>query len=183
MVVAETMAALAVAKAAVSGVKSVIETCKDVSEISGQIDQMFHASEQINAKLTPKHKTAYNNYLTQKLNDGDEIEGESFSDVASEIIEKKQLDEQLDQMARMLNRRFGADTWDTIIETRETRIKENKVKRAKAKVKFIAKKEHDRVVMLKWLKGIGQTIIVSGVLVGFYFWIKYLISCAGKCFK
>ena len=50
MVVAETMAAIALARSAVSGVQSVINTCKDVSEISGQIDQMFHAHEQVKKK-------------------------------------------------------------------------------------------------------------------------------------
>jgi predicted CopG family antitoxin len=183
MVVAETMAAIALAKAAVSGVKSVIDTCKDVSEISGQIDQMFHASEQIDKKLGDKGKSAYNQYLNSKLKDGEEAGGESFSDVAAEIIEKKQLEEQLDQMRKMLNRRFGADTWEDILELREERQKTNKIKRKKAKEKYLAKREHDRILYKKIFNGVWQTIVVSGAVGGLIWWLSFLSKCAGSCFK
>ena len=80
MVVAETMAAIALARSAVSGVQSVINTCKDVSEISGQIDQMFHAHEQVHKKSSAKGNKEWNNYLTQKLKDGGEEEGGAVDD-------------------------------------------------------------------------------------------------------
>ena len=159
MVVAETMAAIALAKAAVSGVKSVIDTCKDVSEVAGQIDQMFHASEQIDKKLGDKGKSAYNQYLNSKLK------------------------EQLDQMRKMLNRRFGPDTWEDILELREERQKTNKIKRKKAKEKYLAKREHDRVLYKKIFKGVWQTIVVSGAVGGLIWWLSFLSKCAGSCFK
>jgi|TARA_R110000787_G_scaffold101755_1_gene207355 hypothetical protein len=183
MVVAETMAAIALAKGAVSGVKSVINTCKDISEISGQIDQMFQAHEQVHKKSSAKGNEAWNNYLTQKLKDGDEEEGESFSDVTAEIIEKKQIEEQMVAMQRMLNKRFGPDTWNEIVDLREERQKENKIKRSKAKEKFLVDRERKRKRMKYWLQQAGNTIILITAVVGIWWWLSYLIECAGKCFK
>ena len=148
--------AIALAKGAVSGVKSVINTCKDISEISGQIDQMFQAHEQVHKKSSAKGNEAWNNYLTQKLKDGDEEEGESFSDVTAEIIEKKQIEEQMVA---------------------------NKIKRSKAKEKFLVDRERKRKRMKYWLQQAGNTIILITAAVGIWWWLSYLIECAGKCFK
>tara|TARA_R100001369_G_scaffold31184_1_gene55266 strand:+ start:340 stop:888 length:549 start_codon:yes stop_codon:yes gene_type:complete len=182
MVVAETMAAIALARSAVSGVQSVINTCKDVSEISGQIDQMFHAHEQVHKKSSAKGNKEWNNYLTQKLKDGGEEEGESFSDITAEIIEKKQIEEQLEQMKRMLNKRFGPDTWIDIVELREKRMAENKIKRAKSKVKFLEDREIKRKKTIKVLEWIMNASILIITLGGFALFLRYLAKCAGNCF-
>jgi len=182
MVVAETMAAIALAKSAVNGVQSVINTCKDVSEISGQIDQMFHAHEQVKKKHNVKGNKEWNNYLTQKLKDGEEEEGESYSDITAEIIEKKQIEEQLEHMKRMLNKRFGPDTWIDIVELREKRIAENKVKRAKAKVKFLKDREIKKERTLKVLEWIMNASVIILSVGGMIVFLTYISKCSGDCF-
>ena len=176
MVVAETMAAIALAKGAVSGVKSVIDTCKDISEISGQIDQMFHAHEQVHKKSSAKGNKEWNTYLTQKLKDGEEAEGESMSDITAEIIEKKQIEEQLLQMQRMLNRRFGPDTWNDILDLRAKRKAENKIKRKKAKEEYLERREVKRKKTIYWLHQIGNTLLLVGV-VFIYLNVSYIFKC------
>jgi len=182
MVVAETMAAIALAKSAVNGVQSVINTCKDVSEISGQIDQMFHAHEQVKKKHNVKGNKEWNNYLTQKLKDGEEEEGESYSDITAEIIEKKQIEEQLEHMKRMLNKRFGPDTWIDIVELREKRMAENKIKREKSKVKFLKDREIKKERTLKVLEWIMNASVIILSVGGMIVFLKYISNCAGDCF-
>tara|TARA_B110000211_G_C13830469_1_gene443296 strand:- start:79 stop:654 length:576 start_codon:yes stop_codon:yes gene_type:complete len=176
--------AVTLGKSAVEGCAKVINNCKDPSEISGHLDQLFKAQydlEQQNKKN--KGNTAYGTYLKSKLSDGDEAVGESISDVTAEVIHEKQLQEQIAAMARMLNRRFGPDTWDDILDLREERQKENKIKRKKAKEKFLEKQEQTRKLTKKVLAGIWQTIVVTTAIVGLWWWLSYLITCAGSCFK
>ena len=47
MVVAETLAGLALVNSAVKGIRSVIGTCKDVSEIADQIDSVFKGTKEV----------------------------------------------------------------------------------------------------------------------------------------
>ena len=44
MVIAETLAGIALVKSAVDGIKSAIGTARDVSEIAHQIDNLFELS-------------------------------------------------------------------------------------------------------------------------------------------
>ena len=110
------------------------------------------------------------------------FEGESISDITAEIIHQKQIEEQITRMQRMLNKRFGPDTWDEIIELRETRRKENKVKRAKAKEAFLERQAITRKRTLYWLQQAGNTIILGLCVAGLWWGLAYLVECAGKCF-
>jgi hypothetical protein len=85
-------------------------------------------------------------------------------------------------MKRMLNKRFGPDTWIDIVELREKRMAENKVKREKAKVKFLEDREIKRkktIKILEWLMNASILIITLG---GFALFLRYLAKCAGDCF-
>lgn len=175
MVVAETMAALAVAKGAVSGVKAVIETCKDVSEVAGHIDQMFNARDQVDKKMTKKGNAEWNEYLKGKLKDGEEQEGESISDITAEVIEKKQIEEQIEHMRRMLNRRFGSGTWDEILALREQRIAENKIKRKKARIRRAREKEEMKEFYAKVWMWCWQIPTVAGMLLAMW-WTLSVVS-------
>ena len=47
MVVAETLAGIALVKGAVDGIKSAIATAKDVSDIAHDIDKLFEGEQQV----------------------------------------------------------------------------------------------------------------------------------------
>ena len=135
VMVAEILAGIALAKSAVSGVKSMIDTAKGVNDIAHHLDDLFKGQAQVKQKQKKDGKKGnkeWNIYLTEKLHDEKEAEGTSISDITAEVIEQKQIEEQIQAMAKMLNKRFGASTWDEIIELRKKRIEEAKEARKKA---------------------------------------------------
>ena len=172
MVVAETLAGIALAKSAVSGVKSMINTCKDINEISHHLDDLFKGHEQISKKTAQQKKgnKEWNIYLTEKLHDKEEEEGTSISDVTAEIIEQKQIEEQIQSMAKMLNKRFGANTWDEILELRKKRVEEAKERKKKRiqEIKTQAKESRIfwRKVLIESSKVVGIIFLIFGMYWG-----------------
>ena len=83
-----------------------------------------------------------------------------------ETVDEKVCQEQMRQVMRLLNRRFGNDTWDHIL------IERDKKKKAyeKAKTRQKEKSEH---LWKKSLEIIGGTIAVIAALVGMIFYIIY----------
>ena len=53
MVVAETLAGIALVNSAVKGIRSVIGTAKDVSEIADQIDSIFQGRKEVKQSSHP----------------------------------------------------------------------------------------------------------------------------------
>ncbi len=159
--------AITLGKSAVDGISKVIGTAKDPSEVAGHLDQLFKAHHD-HASLQKKYKnnTEWNKHLTQQLDDGDEIPGESISDVTAEVIHQKQIEEQIYKAKLMINRRFGRNTWNEILELREKRIEENKIKRKKAKEAFKEHQEAQREFWGKvWLFTWQSFVVVAGILV------------------
>jgi hypothetical protein len=52
--IAETMAGIALVKGAVDGIKSMIGTCNDISDIAGHIDKLFEGEKQVQQKKKSK---------------------------------------------------------------------------------------------------------------------------------
>ena len=177
--VAEILAGIALAKSAVSGIQSMINTAKDVNDIAHHMDDLFKGYDQTRvkaaqAKQQPKKgNKEWNKYLTGKFKDDQEDAGTSISDVTAEIIEKKQIEEQMAAVKRMLNKRFGPDTWDEIIALRKERIAEHKkqIERQKEMDKIHAKESNeywDKVWMWTWQSG-----VVICLLLVFWWWLNF----------
>tara|TARA_R110002096_G_scaffold68954_5_gene165963 strand:- start:8899 stop:9450 length:552 start_codon:yes stop_codon:yes gene_type:complete len=141
--VVEILAGIALVKSAVGGIKSVIESAKDINEISHHLDDMFKGHDQAHVKSVPKKKgnKKWGDYLSSKFKDEDE--DVSMSQITAEIIEQKQIAEQVSAVAKMLNKRFGPDTWVEVLELREKRIKEQIENRKKAKASAAQHKKED----------------------------------------
>ena len=66
--VAEILAGLALVQSAVKGIRGAIGTAKDVSEIAGDIDNLFKGSSQVAKSKTPNPILAkWNSVLKRKL--------------------------------------------------------------------------------------------------------------------
>ena len=125
--VAEILAGIALAKSAVSGIKSAIETAKDVNDVAHHLDDLltgYDQSKRKTQKKKPKGNKAWTRYLGSKLKDQDD--DISLSQITSEVIEQKQIEEQIQSIKRMMNKRFGPGTWDEILKLRQERIDERK---------------------------------------------------------
>lgn len=165
MVVAETLAGIALVNNAVKGIKKVIATCQDVSEIADQIDSVITGTQQVHKKSHPI-ATKWDNFIGKKL--GASADKFSLGAIAKETIEEKLADEQLQLVRRMINKRFGGGTWDEIVEERRIRIE----KHNKLQQKETAKKQEANEKLYKILETILGYIFLITVIVGVgaYIW-------------
>ena len=108
------LAGFALFKSAVDGIKSAIGTANDVSEIAGFIDNLFEGERQVQQQRGKKSGVG---------GVGDQL---GVKSVAKEIINAKLAQEQMREIASMVDFRFGHGTWQTIVDERAKRIQEAK---------------------------------------------------------
>jgi ElaB/YqjD/DUF883 family membrane-anchored ribosome-binding protein len=167
MVVAETLAGIALVNSAVKGIKSAIGTAKDVSEIAEDIDKLFKGSSQVAKSKAPNPILAkWDSVLKRKL--GDNADKFSIGNVAKAHIERKMADEALEQMSMLINKRFGYGTWDNIILEQKELIEKHK----SAKKKERERKEKQLEAAFQIIKNILVLLIGTVAIIGIVFWAK-----------
>ena len=112
------MAGIALVKGAVDGIKSMIGTANDVGEIAGYIDKLFEGEKQVQQKRNSKS--------------GVDSFG-SIGGVASEIIDARLAKEKMQEVATLIDMRFGHGTWKSIVDERARRLQEEKAKAMEAR--------------------------------------------------
>ena len=155
--IAETMAGIALFKASVEGIKSVIGTANDVSSFAKHIDNMFTAQSQVN-------KDRFKQGGIKNIKDQFNI-----SSVAEEMIDAKLVEEQMREIATMIDYRFGFGTWASIVAERAKRIQE-----MRAEQKQIAwEKKQKQDALMEVLMVIGCVILGAVILIGgLILWLK-----------
>jgi len=111
--IAETLAGIALFKSAVSGIKSAIGTANDIGDIAGFIDNLFEGEKQVQRERSKKSGVSI----------GDQF---GVKSVATEVINAKLAKEQMQEIATMVDMRFGHGTWRGIVDERAKRIQEAK---------------------------------------------------------
>ncbi len=111
--IAETLAGIALFKSAVSGIKSAIGTANDIGDIAGFIDNLFEGENQVQKERNKKSGVSI----------GDQF---GVKSVATEVINAKLAKEQMQEIAAMVDMRFGHGTWRGIVDERTKRIQEAK---------------------------------------------------------
>ena len=122
--IAETLAGIALFKSAVDGIKSAIGTANDVSEIAGFIDNLFEGEKQVQHKRSAKSGVGVADQFGVKS-------------VASEVIDARLAKEQMQEVASLVDMRFGHGTWRSIVDERARRIQAAKEEAAAARRKKI----------------------------------------------
>ena len=118
--VTAALAGISLVKASVDFIKQNINTAKDIGEIAGQIDALFTGQKQ--AQEASNRKSGVG--LADQF---------GVQSVAKEMIDAKLAAEQLAEVARMVDFRFGSGTWAAILAERQKRLQEAKEARAKAR--------------------------------------------------
>ena len=118
------LAGISLFKAAVDGIKSAIGTANDVSEIAGFIDNLFEGEKQVQHKRSAKSGVGVADQFGVKS-------------VASEVIDARLAKEQMQEVASLVDMRFGHGTWRSIVEERARRIQAAKEAAAEARRKKI----------------------------------------------
>ena len=148
------LAGMALVQKSVEFIKSNISTAQDISQIAGAIDGLFDGQKQINQK-----RFSDNNTLGQ------------YKSAANDVIDAKLAQEQLDEMAILVNNRFGYGTWQTIIRERAKRIADEKEAARRAKQEKLKKQKElyqTRQVVAGVVFGVAVFFIVIVVLLKYY---------------
>jgi hypothetical protein len=141
------LAGISLIKASVSFIKENISTAQDIGQIAGQIDALFMGQKQVQVASNRKSGVG----LADQF---------GVQSVAKEMIDAKLAAEQIAEVARMVDFRFGSGTWASILAERQKRLQE--AKEAKLKAKREAQKAHDeRIDTIKtWALIIGSIVVM-----------------------
>ena len=148
--ISTALAGFALFKSAVDGIKSVIGTANDVSEIAGYIDNLFEGEKQVQQKRNKKSGVGV----------GDQF---GVGNVAREIIDAKLAQEQMQEIASMVDMRFGPGTWRSIVDERARRIQEAREQAAIAKREQMRKARETEESVKTALLVIGVIIVSAGL--------------------
>jgi hypothetical protein len=148
--ISTALAGIALFKSAVDGIKGAINTANDVGEIAGFIDKLFEGEKQVQQRRNQQSGVGV---------------GEQFGikHVAQEIIDAKLAKEQMQEIASMVDIRFGHGTWRSIVDERAKRIREAKEAEAEARRKR-KQEERERAENMKQALIISGAILVAAVL-------------------
>ena len=145
--IAETMAGIALVKGAVDGIKSIIGTANDISDIAGHIDNLFEGERQIQQKRNNKQNDPF-----------------AIKSIAQETIDAKLAQEKMNEMRQLIDFRFGHGTWQSIINERAKRIQEAKEAATEIRrQKLIKQKEVEELV--KTILIVCGAILFGGVAI------------------
>ena len=142
--ISTALAGIALFKSAVDGIKGAIGTANDVGEIAGFIDKLFEGEKQVQQRRNQQSGVGVGEQL-------------GIKHVAQEVIDAKLAKEQMQEIASMVDMRFGHGTWRSIVDERAKRIREAKEAEAEARRKRI-QEERERAENMK------QVLTISGAL-------------------
>ena len=148
--ISAALAGFALFKSAVDGIKSAIGTANDVSDIAGYIDNLFEGEKQVQQKRNKRSGVGV----------GDQF---GVGNVAREIIDAKLAQEQMREVATMVDLRFGPGTWKSITEERARRIQEAREQAAIAKREQMRKARETEENVKTALLIVGVIIVSAGL--------------------
>tara|TARA_R110000772_G_scaffold7649_4_gene25788 strand:- start:894 stop:1394 length:501 start_codon:yes stop_codon:yes gene_type:complete len=151
--ISTALAGIALVKQSVDFIKTHISTVQDIGQIAGQIDNLFTGEKQVQQARNKKAGAA---------GLGDQF---GVDTVAKEMIDAKLAAEKLQEVATMVDMRFGHGTWKSIVAERAKRIQEQKEAAAKARREQL-KKDQEFMDACKVVAVVGGCILViAGVFV------------------
>ena len=151
--ISTALAGIALVKGATDAIKSCINTCNDISEIAGYIDNLFEGQAQVNKERNKKSGVG--------AMDG-------IGGVATEMIDAKLAQEKLYEVSMLVDLRFGSGTWRSIVEERARRIQAQKERAKQEALEKAAQRKEifDGLSMLFYLI-MGVLVVGLIVLVAF----------------
>ena len=152
MVLGDVVAGIQLVKQSVAFIKENISTAKDISEIAGQIDNLFEGKKQVDKKRSKKDGVSLADQFGVKS-------------VANEIIDAKLAAEELYNISVLIDQRFGHGTWQTILTERNKRIEAAK-QAQKEKIRVRRKQQEELMELAGYFMiGLSLIVLVVGVVV------------------
>jgi len=145
MVLAEALAGIALFNSAVAGIKQACEHAKSISELGGHLDQLWTAEKQINQQSIKQ--SGYND----------------FSNIANTAIDRRLIQEQMNEVRSLITLRFGADCWNEIIAEKAKREREAKEQAARAKIQ--RQKEQEEWIEIAQIGTVVVLVVLLSIAV------------------
>ena len=161
--ISTALAGIALVKSSVDFIKTHINTAKDIGEIAGQIDALFVGQKQV--------QEASNRKAGVGLSDQFGVQS-----VAQEMIDAKLAAEKLQEVANMVNMRFGPDTWKEILAERNRRIQE--AKEAQIAARKAAQKSQDELI--ENIKIGSLIVLVIAIAIFLFFFLLFSAAMASS---
>ena len=156
MVVAEVLTGIALVQKSVEFIKSNISTANDIRDIASSIDDLFAGEKQAQQARNKKSGGA---------GLGDQF---GIDTVAKETIEARLAAESLQEVATLVDLRFGHGTWSGIVAERAKRIQEAKEAIAAAKRKKLKEDREFEEALKQWLMAGVVLVLAVGLFVGMF---------------
>ena len=157
--IAEVLTGIALVQQSVKFIKENISTVQDIGQIANQIDDLFTGEKQVQQARAKKSSTGL----------GDQF---GVDTVAKEILNARIAAEQLAEVARLVDFRYGHGTWAGIIAERAKRIQERREAEAAARRKKI---QADR----EFEEGVKQFLLIGVIIaVAFALFVFLMVSVA-----
>ena len=157
--ISTALAGIALVKQSVDFIKTHINTVQDIGQIANQIDNLFTGEKQVQQARNKKAGGGL----------GDQF---GVDTVAKEVIDAKLAAEKLQEVATMVDMRFGHGTWKGIVAERAKRLQEQREAEAKARREMIRKAKEFEDTM----KTVGLVTAILAVAIGLL--ITVMVSVA-----
>tara|TARA_Y100000385_G_scaffold280836_1_gene332628 strand:+ start:700 stop:1197 length:498 start_codon:yes stop_codon:yes gene_type:complete len=151
--VTAALAGISLVKASVDFIKSNISTAQDIGQIAGQIDALFTGQKQVQEASNKKSGVG----LADQF---------GVQSVAKEMIDARLAAEQIAEVARMVDFRFGHGTWAGILAERQKRIQQAKEQRARQRK---IERERQQEMFENFKVGaivVGLIVVIIGLFIG-----------------
>jgi hypothetical protein len=156
MVVAEVLTGIALVQKSVEFIKSNISTANDIRDIASSIDDLFAGEKQTQQARNKKS--------------GGSGLGDQFGvdTVAREVIDARLAQEKLQEVATLVDLRFGHGTWGGIVAERAKRIQEAKEAAAAERRKKIQEAREFEESMKQWFTAAFVIFMVVGLFLALF---------------
>ena len=160
--------------ASIAAVKTAVGAAKNIQSIGHSLDGLFKAQEEHKKKKKKKKpKTRMQQVLRMRSGDEGYDDDTSISAVANQVLEDKQTEIALVNLAREIDKKWGRGTWNQIIQQRKKLIAERKAADQLAKENALRKAKEDKIFWHKVLVEGCKVLIVllfTAAVFGFVYW-------------
>jgi len=145
--VTTALAGIALVKKSVDFIKENIQTCQDIGQIIGHVENAMVGEQQA---IKIRDKKGADPFATEN--------------VAQEIIDAKLAREHLNELRNLINLRFGPNTWQEILSERKRRIDAVKERKRQAIAERNRKVKEIQDLLTYATIGIGVIFCVSLII-------------------
>lgn len=149
--VTTALAGIALVKKSVDFIKENIQTCQDIGQIIGHVENAMIGEQQV---IKDREKSGADPFATEN--------------VAQEIIDAKLAREHLNELRNLINLRFGPNTWQEILNERKRRIDERKEAKKRAIAEKNRKMKEIQDILTYAMIGIGVVFVVVVLIYTFF---------------